>query len=1018
MNLVKSNFGSQSAGLRRYARPLGELALTTALGLVLSVGSLSAQVSVETLGGGPITPGGPANGFANGNSMDESQFNSPYGCALDSAENLYIADRDNGVIRKLNFGTDRVSTYLTGFNQPVALVFDPGNTLYVASQGDGTVRKFDRFGNPIAVFGGFTGLTAITLDGQTNVFVTEISGTVKRISPAGAVTVIKTGLAQARGIAIMNDGSIAVSEDHAIRLINPITQDITFLSGASTPGFTNGPAELAKFNTPHHIAKAPNGTLVVADRLNHRVRLVDTNGITTTLYGVRPEEWISDFAGWEDGDVEFAEAREPIGVAVGSDGKVYTTEVFYHLVRAASGAGLDSAGGNGGNGGNGGDGGGTNAVVRLVSPAINPSSGYLPMGGMVAVSSQYPDVFFTVDGTEPTTNSLRLLTTTTNQFGGAEWKGLVAWHDGLRDLTSLRVRAYKGTNYSEVVSGQPAHANTIGVERDMVAGIGSTVVFPIVATLRTNDLLRSLQFRVEVSPGSPQAPSLTSDIKALSISSNDFVSVTGASAPGTIGHYEASPYRNGNVNGLVISSIGTNANMRVERFGAVAMLSVTVPSNANLGDTYKIEILEVSGTSDGQQTPVIISPAASRTITVTNLSYVVGDSGFGGWYNAGDFGDGNLDNSDVNNAFYASLGVRTPYNFTDAFDAMDMFPDDIPGAVGGDGQIRFLDWQRLLNRSLRRDTNYWIRSWDVGGIRTSRPTVLQSRAGNSPTAPQEEQSDPTTSWFRPALLGGGWVGGVRPESTVEIPVYVNVKPGKSLAGMQFRAAIETDGPAIVGRPEFIPAPGIPNPKPGPDLPNEVAVAWSLVPSPSFVPALEGSNVLGYIRFQVPVTAQFEQRFTLRFLRADGSPDDQTQYDLETLPGSAWVGTNPAQRPDNISDEWKSTFFRTTSNPLAQGNMDADGDGVPNWQEFLDGSNPTKLRLFTPEPDWANGEFKGLKLRWFASAGKRYLLECSPDVNADTWTIIASNVNGEADIKEVVDSNLHHATQFYRVRVHP
>jgi hypothetical protein len=256
------------------------------------------------------------------------------------------------------------------------------------------------------------------------------------------------------------------------------------------------------------------------------------------------------------------------------------------------------------------------------------------------------DVFYTLDGVEPTTNSLRLALT--NNIG------MIQWHETLRDLTSLRLKAIAGTNASVTVSGTPSSTSEIGITRNLVAGIGSTVIIPLVVNLRTNDALRSIQFRVEITPTAGTSSIISDQFRSLSISSNDFIHVATSSSdsldPATFG---SSAYLLGNTRGLTISFIGTNANFSIKNFAVVAMLAVPIPATANLGDSYRISVLEASGTSDGLQDEVELFPMPNRIITVTNVAYTTGDSAPSGWYNAGDFGNGDLKNNDVNNAFLA-----------------------------------------------------------------------------------------------------------------------------------------------------------------------------------------------------------------------------------------------------------------------------------------------------------------------------------------------------------------------------
>src|SRR5262249_728344 len=245
---------------------------------------------------------------------------------------------------------------------------------------------------------------------------------------------------------------------------------------------------------------------------------------------------------------------------------------------------------------------------------------------------------------------------------------------------------------------------------------------------------------------------------------------------------------NANTTGLAIAYVGQSSGLQLKGTATAALLAVPIPSTATVGQSYKISVVEPSGTSDGDQLAVPLSSLSDRTITVTNLSYIVGDSALSDWYNAGDFGNGNLGNNDVNNAFHVSLGVVNVFPFTDLFDSMDAFPPDSATTLGGDGEIRFLDWQLILSRSLRlSDTPNWQRSWSVGGVRQPATATLNSSAdtpGQMLTAPA-----PGAVWVKQAGLSAASVANARPGQTVQVPLYVKVAEGDSLSGLQFLAKV-------------------------------------------------------------------------------------------------------------------------------------------------------------------------------------------------------------------------------------
>lgn len=988
-----------------------------------------AQVQVKTLAGGPIVSGGPAHGYVDGDALQLSQFNEPEGLALDQGGRLYVADRANGRIRILDQTANKARTLLSGLKAPVDLAIDAATNFYVLTAGDGQLAKYDRFGNPGGVLA--TGLvqpSAITLDAQTNAYIAELGGTVRRISPGGVVTLLVAGLNQPRGLAFMHTGMLAVSESgsHAIRLIDPRTSAVTTLSGGNGAGFLNGFAKDAKFNAPGRMSRAPNGSLVVADRLNHRVRIVDTNGIATTLFGIDESDWASDYPGWEDGSNEFAESRIPTGIAIARDGlTVFITEAFYHLVREVSGATLggsvDVVGG-----------GSTPDGLRVVlpPPTLSPPSGYHPMGQLVNITSGASKVFYTVDGSTPNTNSFQLALN-----GGL---GQVLWQDGTRDLRSLRLMAVDGTNASPVVAGSAVQENQIGIPRDLTAGPGSVAIVPVVLNLRTNIPVKSIQYRVEVTP-SAGAPVISDLMRALPISQNDFIPVvTGTESQGP-SRFSFFGYGDGNPRGLAITFIGTNANFSVRDFAVVGMLSIPIPRTAEIGAQYSIRVLQVSATTDAQQGELLdypIVPMPAARIVVASNSILVGDSARSRWYNAegrgagaGDygFGDNQLLNSDVNNVFLASFGLKTPYAGSDLFVAMDAYPEDTEGAVGGDGQIRFLDWQVILERSLGTEipaigmhTNLWRRTWvsSVGLSSVSdKPFPKVAGRGFARTLPPP----PGGAWYRNASLRAVAVENAVAGTIAEVPVELNVAPGSSISGLQFRAqVIAVDGaPEVKGLIEFRVGDGLPRPILLDNPPaGEVGCAWSLF-GDHFIPALTGQKRLGFVRFQIPAFARSGHCYSIRFNNLDGSPLPADGYEFETFPGCVWVHSAALREPARVSDEWRLAYFAGIDDSSVIQNVDSDDDGVPNADEFLAGTDPRNaqslLRVSIHRSGTSSGSSQAV-VRWTTSFGRIYYVESS--VNLVDWKVIASSVPGDGRETEVALSHEGDKAQYYRVRLAP
>lgn len=138
---------------------------------------------------------------------------------------------------------------------------------------------------------------------------------------------------QVAGIAVAPDGAIYVSDDsaHRVRVIRNGTIDT--VAGTGEPGYRGdgGPASTAALNAPSALALDQAGNLYISDTYNCTVRKVSPGGTIATVAGVRER----GFSG--DGSPAIAaQLADPAGVAVAPDGTLYIGDRLNHRVRKVS----------------------------------------------------------------------------------------------------------------------------------------------------------------------------------------------------------------------------------------------------------------------------------------------------------------------------------------------------------------------------------------------------------------------------------------------------------------------------------------------------------------------------------------------------------------------------------------------------------------------------------------------------------------------------------------------------------
>jgi sugar lactone lactonase YvrE len=303
-----------------------------------------------------------------------ARFFFPRGIAVDSNNNIFVADTSNDTIREITTngvvttfagsagfpGTNNATGKAATFDLPVGINFDANGNLYVADFQNNSIRKVTPGAvvstlagsgpqiqgsndgtNGTAQFHGPFGVVA----GPSGLFVTDSrNNTIRMVTYAGVVTTIvgsasASGSVDATGLAarLNNPGGITIDDqtnlyeadfvNNSIRKVSAALDVTTFVGLAAGSGTNDATGSAARFNSPGGSAFGPDGNLYVADQQNHTIRKITPQGDVSTFAGT------PGVSGTNDGVGSVAMFNAPNDLAFDPGGNMYVADTQNHTIR-------------------------------------------------------------------------------------------------------------------------------------------------------------------------------------------------------------------------------------------------------------------------------------------------------------------------------------------------------------------------------------------------------------------------------------------------------------------------------------------------------------------------------------------------------------------------------------------------------------------------------------------------------------------------------------------------------------
>ncbi len=323
------------------------------LGATTAPAQKAKEPTIETVAGTGM------QGYdGDGGKATQAKLNQPFHCELDARGHLYIAEAFNHCIRKVDLKSGTISTVAgTGkkgysgdggpatkatMNEPYAVVVSPEGDLYIVDRLNAVVRK---------------------VDGKSGVMAT-VAGTGKKGYGGDDGPGTRALLREPNDAYLDGKGGLLIADvgDWRIRRLDLKTGIITTFAGTGRPAAKGkidrakigdgGPATKAILVGARAVCVDGNGNTYICEREGNAVRKVDSAGTITTIAGTGAPGYTGD-----GGDARQATFRGPKGIRCDRGANIYVVETENHAIRkidARTNVVTTVAGGRKGSGGDGG----------------------------------------------------------------------------------------------------------------------------------------------------------------------------------------------------------------------------------------------------------------------------------------------------------------------------------------------------------------------------------------------------------------------------------------------------------------------------------------------------------------------------------------------------------------------------------------------------------------------------------------------------------------------------------------